>query len=125
MNGKIYTSYFAKIKQGRGMKISVARYNPKWLNAFDISYRMYSLAPSHKLLRDYKNGLGWEVYKERYTNEIKGSERAIEDIKEIIEIIRNNIDVTLYCYEKPEDNCHRHLLAEFFNIMGFETEEIK
>lgn len=125
MIGKIYTSYFAKLKQGKGVKISIARFNPKWLKRNDFSIWMFDLAPSEDLLFDYKNGLSWDEYKKRYTIEIKSSKVAIEDMKKIVAIIKNGFDVTLYCYEKPEDNCHRHLLAEFFGVMGFETEEIK
>ena len=34
-------------------------------------------------------------------------------------------DVCLICYEKPEDFCHRHLVAKWFNEHGIPCEEYK
>lgn len=36
-----------------------------------------------------------------------------------------NKDILLCCYEKPEDFCHRHILAEWFTFNGYNCEELK
>ena len=70
--GILYTSYFAKFKKGVGNKISIARFNPKWLNSSELSAWCDSLAPSKELLNDYKyKGISWGEYTTRYYNEIK------------------------------------------------------
>lgn len=123
--GKLYTSYFAKIKNGIGIKISIARYNPKWLKDNDISFWFKDLAPNEKLLKDYKyNGLSWDDYEKRYRNQIE-TDKMPQDLIQLISILDNGQNVTVYCYEKPTDNCHRRILGDIIESMGYEAEEIK
>lgn len=125
MSGILYTSYFSKIKNGIGDKISIARFNPKWLNQNELFAWCSSLAPSKELLNDYKyKGISWEEYTKRYLKEIKESKQAQTDISSISVHLINNNDVTLYCYEKPTDNCHRFILTELFRQQGFKIKEI-
>lgn len=125
MSGILYTSYFAKMKKGIGDKISVARFNPKWLDKNELFAWYLSLAPSKELLNDYKyKGLTWEEYTKRYLKEIKESEMSQTSFNNICNRLLNGYDITIYCYEKPTDNCHRFLLAELFKQKGFETKEI-
>ena len=124
--GILYTSYFAKFKKGVGDKISIARFNPKWLNQNELFAWCTSLAPSKELLNDYKyKGISWNEYTERYYNEIKNSEQAQFDISSIWTRLILGHDITLYCYEKSTDNCHRHLLAELFKEKGIEVKEVE
>lgn len=131
MKGKLYTSYFAKIKKGKGVKISIARILPKWLNKKDIDYSLVSLAPPIDLLNDYKyKGLSWEEYTNRYISYIasgliKWDTNIRKEFKLIEDILNNDKDVTIYCYEKSGSNCHRYLLADFFRRLGFEVIEIE
>jgi uncharacterized protein YeaO (DUF488 family) len=124
--GILYTSYFAKFKKGIGDKISIARFNPKWLDSNELFAWCTSLAPSKELLNDYKyKGISWDEYTERYYDEIKNSEQAQFDISSICTRLILGHDITLYCYEKSTDNCHRHLLAELFKEKGFEFKEVE
>lgn len=34
-------------------------------------------------------------------------------------------DICLICYEKPNDFCHRHLVADWFRENGYEAVEFK
>ena len=34
-----------------------------------------------------------------------------------------NFDIVLLCYEKPDEFCHRHLVAEWFNRNGIYVVE--
>ena len=129
MKGTLYTSYFAKIKQGKGHKISVARFNPKWLNQRDIDEWFRDLAPSVELLNDYKNNkIDWKQYTERYNKYLTEgyftNPRINKMVCTIESLLNNGKDVTIYCYEKPSDNCHRHLIGKSFRKMGFEVKEI-
>lgn len=129
MKGTLYTSYFAKIKQGKGIKISVARFNPKWLNPTDIDEWFRDLAPSIDLLNNYKNGkINWNEYTKRYNEYITEGYFTNPIINKMICTIENTLDngrdITIYCYEKPTDNCHRHLLGNVFRDMGYEVKEI-
>lgn len=130
--GTLYTSYFAKLKQGKGIKFSVARYNPKWLKEGDIDGWLPHLSPSESLLKSYKNNLiTWDEYTKEYFNRLFSRadlgnclmvRKEIDAIKNVLDIGK---DITLYCYEKPTDNCHRHLLGGVFKEIGYEVKEIE
>lgn len=78
------------------------------------------LAPSKKLLKDYKKaekklGNRWKVwhevdYESRYKKEILNNQDALAKIKEIAMTAKKK-DVYLVCYEK-EPPCHRFILLE-------------
>lgn len=126
MKGILYTSYFSKIKQGKGIKLSVARYNPKWLKEGDIEGTLINLAPNKALLNKYKyKGLTWDEYTQEYYKQLSTYNRDIQaDLYALETLLNVGEDVTIYCYEKSTDNCHRHLLAKLFKDKGFEVEEI-
>ena len=123
MSKTIYTSYFSspKVKNillsGDAHRlISIARYRPHWFRPID---EYLHLAPSDKLLKDYKQkGISKEEYTERYTKQIldtidKQGDLAIED------------GSILLCYEKTEDFCHRHILAGILRgELGLEVVEL-
>ena len=72
--GKLYTSYFAKLKYGKGLKISIARYNPKWLSNKYIDKWFQELAPNRYLLNKYKyENLSWKEYEELYKKDLFNS----------------------------------------------------
>ena len=123
--GKLYTSYFAKLNKGIGVKISIARYNPKWLKKGDINFWFQSLSPSKELLYDYKyNNLLWEDYEKRYRDEV-GGHVLHGDMRALLNLLNSGRDVTVYCYEKSTDNCHRHILGDIIRGLGYEVKEIE
>ena len=126
MKGTLYTSYFSKTKQGKGIKLSVARYNPKWLKEGDIEGTLINLAPNKVLLNKYKyKGLTWDEYTQEYYKQLSNYNRDVQaDLYALENLLNTGEDVTIYCYEKSTDNCHRHLLAKLFKDKGFEVEEI-
>lgn len=97
----IYTSYFAKLKIGRT--------NPNWLNPNDIDLWLEELAPPKKIVNEYKyNGGDWGKFVYDYLEYLKDH---TDDIERLYKYAKNK-DVTLYCYERSTDNCHRHILAD-------------
>ena len=116
---KIYTSYFANLKniEAAGIyPVAICCKVPK----FFTNPNMYSVAPTDSILFEYKNSQqteeDWLHYKERYYNEVLVAYRFHpEYFIDRLEYFSGGGDVCLLCYEKPEDRCHRHLLAEWFN----------
>ena len=124
--GILYTSYFAKLNKGIGTKASVTQYDPKWLDfkKYNIK-RSLGLAPSKELLYDYKyNNLSWSEYRQRYIREGLNNKYFQTDIKMIKYLLDKGENVTIYCYEKSTDNCHRHIIAEIFREHGYKSKEI-
>ena len=110
----IYTSYFANWHNfpKDSIIISITRYPPKgWKNL-----ELQSLAPSATLLQDWKNGsIDEYIFKQRYIMQLEKDSnlrpRAIALLKGLIQ--EHNKDIVLCCYEKSDDFCHRHILAEW------------
>lgn len=117
---KIYTSYFAKVKEieKRGiMPINIALYPPRFFFGKSIRY----VAPSRSILKDTRSD---EEYIRRYKAEIL----ANLDVKRLVadlEALSGGKDVALLCYEKPGDLCHRHLLADYMNERGYDVRELE
>lgn len=116
---KVYTSYFANSanlrKQGIVM-IGIALYPPKWFDGKSVKL----VAPSYDIL---KNSTSTENYVERFKTEILAKRNA-KQFFEAIEFIGQGKDVALCCFEKPNEFCHRHLVAEWLKEqLGLEVEE--
>lgn len=69
------------------------------------------LAPSFRLLSDYKTGkINWGEYEIRYREEIYQNPNAVKRILEIAHLSKEK-NVRLICYEKNPP-CHRFILIE-------------
>lgn len=121
MGISLKTGYFAREKQYREMgylPVSIAAYTPQWYKGEELK----SLAPSKELLNGYKNGtITEEEYAGRYL-EYLSSDAGQEAIKTSLskDLYKKALDggykgIVLMCYEKSEDFCHRHILAEYLN----------
>ena len=109
--GKIYTSYFGNYKNfpEGSLVIGVVRHPP---NESVLNFEQ--LAPSVELLRQYKNKQIDEfVFKIVYLTELADRGLNSKAIKEVLLDVAKDKDVILCCYEKPEDYCHRHILAKW------------
>ncbi|MCM1361744.1 MAG: DUF488 domain-containing protein [Clostridiales bacterium] len=112
---KIYTSYFGNLKKlyAAGIEpIGIARWQPKWF----FGRNMKHLAPTAYMLSD---SCSQEDYVKLYGEILKHLD--LEQLKRDFETIGH--DVALCCYEKPDDFCHRHLLAEYLNKNGWDVKE--
>ena len=117
-----YTSYYAKYRKYKGFyRIAISRTSP--CNTKEpISYdeKIIQLAPSKDILADYKyNGLSKEQYTERYIDQLDNlrSCGTLDDIVKYLRLLTSDItsDIVFLCYEKSDDFCHRHILADYLN----------
>ena len=112
----IYTSYFSNWRNfpKESIVISITQYPPKSWNGIELR----SLAPSAALLQDWKNGnIDKYIFRQRYIMQLEKDsnlrERIIALLKGLIK--QYNKDLILCCYEKSDDFCHRHILAEWLS----------
>jgi uncharacterized protein YeaO (DUF488 family) len=100
----IRTSYFAKYKNPDG--ISIALKSPEWFKG--ESYK--DLAPSWSILGNYQASQhtyeDQNIYEKRYRAEIL----AKLDPKKVAVTLNGKV---LLCYERPDDFCHRHIVAQW------------
>lgn len=122
---KIYTSYFAnisKLKENDITPISIALYNPSWYKGYSLG----CLAPSEFILKDQKEHKNDELYEKRYREFIEPIFYNRDALLNAIENLSDGKDVALCCYEKPDDFCHRHIVASLFKEkFDIDVEEFK
>ena len=102
---KIFTSYFAnaaKLQKAGIIPISISLWPPKWYTGL----RMPILAPE-------KRYLNWpeKTYRPEYEKKLDQMDPK-EVLRNIIQLSGGK-DVALCCYEKPDEFCHRHIVAEW------------
>jgi uncharacterized protein YeaO (DUF488 family) len=75
-----------------------------------------TFAPTWDLVMAYKKGhIAWAEYRERYTTLMRASYR--EHKARWLEVLGMDC-VTLCCYCRPGEPCHRTILAEFLAAVG-------
>ena len=122
---KLYTSYFAKVKQLQEMGFDnlrcVAGYAPKFFHDLPNAHFMPDLAP-RKLWWQYwhDNHLPNMFYVEQYNNTVLSKLDPNEVVKKLGD------GAVMLCYEKPGEFCHRHIIADWITKnTGVEVEEIQ
>lgn len=113
------TSYFSNLKNLKN-PLSISIYPPKWY----LGPQFKLLAPTQTIIRAYKD---LKISDEEYVNEFKKHVLEPLDAFKVHSdlVTKFGSDVTLLCYEKPGDFCHRRLVAEWFELkLGIEVPEL-
>lgn len=102
----IYTaSYFEPSHHGK--LIAISRSIPK---GFKVQKQLKFLAPSSDLLQDWQQGQIDEAgYIQGYRGQIAASWK---EVKQWLDSLNSKQDMTLLCWEKKGDFCHRNLVAK-------------
>lgn len=120
---KIYTSYFANLKNLEKddiVPIGICCYPPKWFKRPNLK----AIAPSPDILEKCKSSHA--EYEKRYRAEVLSLFKNANILLERISFISGGKDAALCCYEKPSDFCHRHILAKWLEEQtGIKVEEFE
>ena len=121
----IYTSYFAKVKSlpESIVPISICGKAPKGYNG--LQYK--KLAPKYDFFMKWKENHDNDYYIKCFNEQVLNNLNITEVLSDLSDMVLNlgKTDVCLICYEKPEDFCHRHLVADWFIKNGIKCEEYK
>lgn len=119
---KIYTSYYARMKNlfSKYTVVAISTSVPEW---FPNAYTLRELCPGWDLVNGIKSG---SITKEEYTEKYK-LKLSMYNPKEVRSTLRGiyqetGKDIVLCCYERPEDFCHRHIVAEW---LGPDVKELE
>lgn len=117
----MYTSYFGNLKNVPldYTPIAICAKVPKGYKG--LQYK--KIAPSYNILMRYKADGDEEAYIRDYKEEILRELNPKQIYRELKNYARTD-KIVLLCYEKPEDFCHRHIVAEWFTNAGIETSEL-
>jgi uncharacterized protein (DUF488 family) len=115
---KIFTGYFGRLKTYREnglFPVAIAQYVPDWFNGSQY----LPLAPMKYML---SKSMPTSVFDKEYKQHIL-SKLTPEQVIRQLEFLSKGQDVVLLCYEKQQSDCHRGLVAEWFNRKGFDVQE--
>jgi uncharacterized protein YeaO (DUF488 family) len=97
----------AERKDGR--RILIARHYPRFHKKLDYDEWDRTLSPSKELIKKYKNKkISWTQFSRAFRKELS-SEEARKDLDRLAIHARRK-SVTLLCYEKEGEKCHRHIV---------------
>lgn len=107
---KIYTSYFAKLKSlpEEIISISICGKAPSWYQG--VQFKV--LAPKYDFFIKWKENHDNEYYIKCFNEQVLDKLDATQ-IYNALKTLGGGQDVALICYEKPDEFCHRHLVAEW------------
>ncbi|HEY9826767.1 MAG TPA: DUF488 family protein [Stenomitos sp.] len=101
---KIYAASYFEPENHHGKLISISRTIPK---GFVVQERLLLLAPSKELLADWKAGVLDEAqYTARYRAELQAK---LPKIRQWLSTVDLAEDLTLLCWERAGEFCHRNL----------------
>lgn len=116
----IYTTYFAKLKTLPESIIPVAICGkaPDWFHG--LQYKI--LAPRWDFFSEWKKSRDNHYYVEHFQQDVLDRldvGYVLNDLKQLA----GSDEIALVCYEKPEDFCHRHIVANWFRENGIQIKE--
>ena len=116
------TSYFGNIRNlnlDTVIPVGIARMPPA---AFSGPVYI-PLAPPLDLIKTYKaGGMSWDEYTEIYNRRVIAVSNP-ETVVRQIRLLCHGLTPVLCCYERPEDDCHRHIVAAWLIAHGFTCHE--
>ena len=131
----LYTTYFAQLKNlpCNIIPISICGKAPNSYKG--LQYK--KLAPKYDFFMKWKETHDNNYYIEHFKGEVLDLLNPIQVLSELQCALPYDVKakmrepffasktwhIALVCYEKPEDFCHRHLVAKWFNDNGFECKE--
>ena len=95
-----------------GIRVLITRFYPRGIKKSNFDIWKKDLAPSQKLLKELKNNKKtWSQFIASFKSELNESKESLQSIKELRKESKTN-NVTLLCFEKDGNPCHRHLLKK-------------
>jgi len=118
---KIYTSYYAMIKKipDNCCTISIAGRAPDFYDG--IQYKL--LAPKYNFFKVWKENHDNDYYVQHFNDEVLANLSPHQIVSDFHYLSKGK-DVVMLCYEKSDDFCHRHLVAEWLTNAGYPVEEM-
>lgn len=119
----LYTTYFGNLKKlpKNIIPVSICGKAPDWWTG-----RQYKkLAPKYDFFMKWKENHDNEYYTKCFKEQVLDKldiKDVVWDLWGVLDI-NEDVNIALVCYEKPEDFCHRHLVAEWFRANGYDCKE--
>ena len=116
----IYTTYFAKLKSLPENIVPVSICGKAPAGYKGLQYKV--LAPRYDFFMKWKETQDNDYYIQCYREQVLSKLKA-NDVINTLYTMSNGKDIALVCYEKPQDFCHRHIVADWLCANGFPCDE--
>ena len=118
----IYTSNYEECYVGNLISIS----GDKGRSVGFVGKSITALAPKYHFFREYKDNIGKIPQEENVRFYIKHYYDEVLSQVDVMELLKDEEDPILLCYEKDQVFCHRHVLAEYIEIKyGIHVDDVK
>jgi uncharacterized protein YeaO (DUF488 family) len=95
------------------MRFLITRYYPRGVKKDRFDKWVRDLSPKPDLLKEDRSGsIDWPEFVKRFKLQLKTSEESIAAMKELLELTKRRKNITLLCYEKEGEKCHRKIVKE-------------
>ena len=118
----IYTACFFKVEDHHGEVVSIANSAPKMFSGNTLR----SFNPPWIAVKQLKEKyIDWSKFCEIYAKHLGAIDVATnKDVEFVKNALVDGIDITLVCWEKTPEKCHRNLLIEWLaKELGFNIQE--
>lgn len=124
MSYKLYTTYNHKIKDiPNDCSIAIIMRFPFFISDPEKIAHTPGLSPVTKTLADFKKDKDWNKFESRFKEQMYSDKETMESINLLMEALEHN-PVCLVCCEKSNEHCHRRLIAEYLESLGYKWEEL-
>ena len=98
-----------------GTRILISRFYPRGVKRTHFDLWIRDASPEKPLLKEYRDkAIDWKVFSKKFRDQLKSSPSSLEAIKKIEELAKKD-DVTLLCYEREGQKCHRLIVKSVVN----------
>ncbi len=105
-------SIYKPVEEEDGLRVLITRWYPRGVKRDKYDIWVRELAPSPELLKKYKNSeIKWNDFTISLLSELRDSIDSIEAIH-ALQTQSHMQNVTLLCYEKDGEPCHRHMVRD-------------
>lgn len=99
-------------EESDGVRLLITRFYPRGVKKDRFDRWVKELSPSKELLHAYRlKEKPWEVFRSEFIAEMMRNPVSLEAIRALRTESKEG-NVTILCYERGEDPCHRHVVAE-------------
>lgn len=96
-----------------GLRILITRFYPRGVKKDHFDLWLRELSPSIDLLMKYKQGkIGWLDFVAALKHELYTNTDSWETINVLNKDAKRGGDITLLCYERSNQPCHRHIVRD-------------
>ena len=100
-----------------GKRVLITRHYPRFHKKLDYDEWNRKLAPSKELIKRYKDKeITWGQFRLAFLKELSSKELK-QEMDRLAKVARKR-SVTLLCYEKEGERCHRHIVKALIAKKG-------